>query len=130
MKVRQFFAVGGLVAMVFGLAFLIGPQASLQMYGVETQPHNLMQARYFGSTLLAFGLILWLARNTRDEVAIRAMLIAGVLGNLVGALISLLAVMNRLQGPMAWGSVAIYTVFAVGGLYFLAADRHSAWGVT
>ena len=120
MKASTFLAVSGAIGALFGLEFLLAPAFALGQYGVPTEPHNLMQARYFGSTLLAFGLILWLARRTRDDDAIRAILQASVVGNALGAGLSVWSAMVRLQGPMAWVSVAIYLVFCLAGVYYLS----------
>ena len=122
MKREMFFAVLGIVALAFGLGFLLTPDMALRIYGVPTQPHNLMLARYFGSALLGFGLIYFLARDTQDALAVRALLTSEVIGNLIGATISASAAGN-LQNSMAWTSVVIYVVFAAGGAYYLFAAK-------
>lgn len=122
MKREQFFAMTGIVAAIFGLAFLFFPEMSLRMYGVPTDPHNLMQSRYFGSALLALGLLWFLARDTQDAPAIRAMLVSGLVGDIAGAVISASAA-GGLQNGMAWMSVAIYAAFAVASAYYLVAGR-------
>lgn len=119
MKRGMFFAILGIVGVLFGLGFLLVPEMTLRMYGVPTEPHNLMQSRYFGSVLLAFGLIFFLARDTQDPKAIRALLVGGFVGNVVGAMISASAAGNGL----AWMSVAIYAAFAVGAGYLLLAKQ-------
>lgn len=120
----MFFAITGIVASLFGLAFLLVPE-TIRLYGVPTDPHNLMQARYFGSALLAFGLVSFLARSTQEAIAIRALLVAGLVANIAGAVISASAA-GGLQNNMAWLSVAIYGVFAAGGAYYLFAPSQKA----
>lgn len=122
MKREMFFAIFGIVAVLFGLAFLLAPEVSLRMYGVPTDPHNLMQSRYFGSALLGLGLVFFLARETQDQKAIRALLVGGVVGNLIGAVISGSAAGN-LQNSLAWVSVAIYLALAAGCGYYLLVAR-------
>jgi predicted permease len=78
-----------------------------------------MQSRYFGGTLLAYGLVFWLARGTRDDAARRALLLAAVVGNLVGLALSLWSRLEGLQGVLAWLSVAIYAALLLGSLNFL-----------
>jgi hypothetical protein len=84
-----------------------------------------MQSRYFGATLMAFGLISFLARNTQDAVAIRALLVGGLVGNVIGAFISASAA-GGLQNNMAWVSVVIYGVFAAAAVYYLFAAKQGA----
>lgn len=125
MKRQMFFAIAGVVATVFGLSFLFAPEVSLRTYGVPTDPHNLMQSRYFGSALLALGLVWFLARDTTDPIAVRAMLVAALLGNIAGAVISA-SVAGNLQNNMAWLSVAIYSAFSGASGYYLMAGRRAA----
>ena len=119
MKLAAFLGLAGALGILFGLEFLLIPDLALSQYGVPTEPHNLMQARYFGSTLLAFGLLLWLARGTLDSTARRALLAASVVGNLIGLLLSLWSRLAGLQSLLAWLSVAIYGALFLGALYFL-----------
>lgn len=82
-----------------------------------------MQSRYFGGALLALGLLWFLARDTQDPPAIRAILVSGLAGDIAGAVISASAA-GGLQNDMAWMmSVAIYAAFAVASAYYLVAGR-------
>ena len=119
MKLAAFLGLSGVLGIVFGLEFLLIPELALSQYGVPTEPHNLMQARYFGSTLLAFGLVNWLARASTDEGTRRALLVAGIVGNLIGLVLGLWARSAGLQGLLAWLAVGIYGALLLGGLYFL-----------
>jgi hypothetical protein len=125
MKRQVFFAIAGIVSAVFGLSFLLATEMSLRMYGVPTDPHNVMQGRYFGSALLALGLLWFLARDTQDPAAIRAILVAALVGNVAGGAISVASV-GTLQNGMAWTSVGIYAAFALASAYFLLAGRRAA----
>ena len=119
MKLSAFLGLAGALCVLFGLEFLLIPDMALAQYGVPTEAHHQMQARYFGSMLLAFGLVLWLARNTLDTAARRALLLASVVGNGAGLLLSLWSRFAGLQGLLAWLSVAIYGALAFGALAFL-----------
>jgi hypothetical protein len=119
MKLPAFLGLAGALGILFGLEFLLIPELALSQYGVPTEPHNLMQSRYFGSALLGLGLINWLARSTRDDVARRALLLAAVAGNGVGLALSLWSRLEGLQGALAWLSVVIYGALLLGALNFL-----------
>lgn len=129
MKASSYLAISGVLGVLFGLGFLLAPQATLPMYGVPTDPHNLMQMRYFGGAMVWVGLIAWLARNVRHGEALRAILQASVVGNAVGALISTWAALSGLQNAMAWSSVLIYTLLLIGALYLLASPARIASAV-
>jgi hypothetical protein len=126
MKIATYLAIAGIVSLLFGLEFLLAPEFSVKQYGVPADPHVLMLGRYFGGTLLTYGLIFWFARSTRDDVALRALLIGAVVGNLLGVVISAWAGLAALQNAMAWFSVAIYGVLLLGAAYFLTSPTRRA----
>ena len=119
MKLSAFLGLAGAIGVLFGLEFLLIPELALSQYGVPTEAHNLMQARYFGSTLLAFGLLVFLARGAQEAATQRALLIASIVGNLGGLVLSLWSRFAGLQGLLAWLGVAIYGALLLGSLYFL-----------
>jgi uncharacterized membrane protein YbaN (DUF454 family) len=124
MKIATYLAIAGVVASLLGLEFLLFPSFALAQYAIPTDPHNLMQARYFGGTLLAFGLVPWLARRTRDDLALRAILQASVVGNAACTAISVWAAIAGLQNQMVWGSVAVYLAFLLASIYYLSSPAH------
>jgi len=126
MKLGTFFAITGLIGVLFGLQFLLVPGFALKQYAIPTDPHSLMQARYFGATLLPYGLLVWLARRTRDDGALRAILQANVVAYSLGCVISGWAAVTGLQNQMAWSSVVIYGLFLLGSLYFLSSPTRRA----
>jgi hypothetical protein len=73
MKLSSFLAVSGAIGILFGLEFLLVPGFALPQYGMPTEPHNLLQARYFGASLLPWSLIAWLS------VAIYGVFLVGAL---------------------------------------------------
>ena len=126
MKISTFLAVFGLLGIVFGLPFFAVPELTGPLYGVPENPHTVMQARYFGATLFAVGVIHWLSRNIRDDAAICALLKGGLFGNAGGLAISAWAAMTGMQNQMAWSSVGIYGLLIAGALYFLASPERRA----
>ncbi len=119
MKLSAFLGLAGVLGLLFGLEFLLIPEMALAQYGVPTEPHHLMLSRYFGSTLLAFGLLLWLARGAQDTPIQRALLLASTVANLLGLVLSLWSRFSGLQGVLAWLSVGLYGALLLGSLYFL-----------
>lgn len=120
MKVSTFVALSGAIAMLFGLEFLLVPEFGLPQYGMRTEPHNLLQARFFGGTLLALGLVMWLGRGVRDDATLRALLSGNAVSGVIGTALSLWAAFAGLQNAMAWLSVLTYGALLVGALYFLS----------
>lgn len=119
MKCSTFLSVTGILGIVFGLGFLLTPEAVAPLYGVPVEAHTMMMDRYFGGSLLWVGLISWLTRGLRDDAAVRAVLQAGTLGNLTGLVISAWAALTGLMNALAWSSVSLYALMLLGCVYFL-----------
>jgi hypothetical protein len=119
MKCSSFLSVTGILGIVFGLGFLLAPEAVAPLYGVPVEAHTMMMDRYFGGSLLWVGLITWLARGLRDDAALRTLLQAGTVGNLAGLAISAWAALTGLMNALAWSSVSLYALMLLGCVYFL-----------
>jgi len=78
MKISTYLAIAGAVLALFGLQCMLVPHFALQQYDFPTEPHNVLQIRTLGVTQLGYGLTLWLARSTRDDTVLRAILLASV----------------------------------------------------
>jgi len=119
MKCSTFLSVSGILGIVFGLGFLLAPEAAAPLYGIPIEPHTMMMDRYFGGTLLWVGLVAWLARGVRDDAALRAILQANVVGNVAGLVISVWATLAGLLNAMGWSSAILYALLLLGSLYLL-----------
>ncbi len=78
MTVRTFFTILAILSFLFGIGFMLAPGQVLANYGIELSPALALVGRLFGGALLTLGVILWLARDFRDEAAIRAVLMGGL----------------------------------------------------
>ena len=127
MKVGTFLAATGIIGVLFGLEFLLAPEFASRQYapanGVALDPRSIMTVRFFGGALLAWGLIAWFSRHTRDAVAVKAVLLGSLIGDVIGAVLALWARLSGVQNDMAWMSVLIYGAIAAGSAYFLLAHR-------
>ena len=126
MKLPTFFSTFGAIAIVFGLVFLLVPVLSLPIYGLPTEPSNVVEARYFGATLLPFGVLVWLARSTQDATAIRAILVASALVTALGVVVSAWSALSGVENAMAWSSAVIYGALLIGCVYFLTSGARGA----
>ncbi len=91
------------------------------IYGVPADPHTALEVQFFGSALIWVGAVAWFAKDFRDWDAVRGVLIANVVGTIVGGGVNLLGTFQGLMNGMAWSSTVIYALLLVGAL-----DRLSA----
>jgi uncharacterized membrane protein YfcA len=85
----------------------------------RADPSAILNLQFFGSALLAWGVITWFARDL-DWAAVRGVLIGGIVGDVVGGLLSVWAIVEGLVNAFGWTSVVIYVLLLLGGLYFLS----------
>jgi len=114
MRPNALFLAAGVLALAFGLGFLLAPAAVLPIYGAATDPATLLMSRFFGVALVQLGLTLYLIREVRDGAAVRALCLAGVVGSVFGALVAFLGVGSGVTNGLGWSTVAIYVLLLVG----------------
>lgn len=124
MRLRTLLLIGGLIALVFGIAFLVAPQAVLRLYGVAPDPAITMMSRYFGAALLQIGLVFYLIRDVGDLRTQRGVVLGSFLGSLAGLVVALTAQFWGLVNALGWSTVAIYAFLLVGyGTFIFGTPR-------
>ena len=74
--------------------------------------------RLFGSALIGFALLTWMARNATDSDARRAIVLALFISECIGFIVTLIGQINNVVNVLGWSSVAIYLLLALGFGYF------------
>ncbi len=106
------------------LAFVMMPRALLAQYGATaTDARVILMSRFFGAALTSLGFLVWLARNTVDSQARGAIVLAGLVGNIIGFFVALQGQMQGLVNALGWSTMMIYALFAIGFAYFQFAPK-------
>jgi hypothetical protein len=108
MRPTTVYVTAGGLALAFGLGFFLAPGVVLPMYGVSPDAATLLMSRFFGVALLQVGVILYLARETRDGSTARALALGGVVGSTAGVIVALTGVVAGTVNALGWSTVAIY----------------------
>jgi len=119
MSSKLYLTIAAVLAILYGIGFVLIPAKMGELYGVQPEPHAILNVQYFGSALLAWGVILWFARDL-DWAAVRGVLIGSVVGDAVGGLLSVWGISQGLVNAFGWTSVVIYVLLLLGALYFLS----------
>ena len=119
MRFKNLLTVKAIVCLGFGPLLLFVPEWLLNLLGTSFGPGAALTAREYGATLIGNLLLTWLARNTKDLIARRA-----IIWNLFAydaiALIATVAI--QLSGglnALGWGIVFVYLFFTIGFGYLL-----------
>jgi hypothetical protein len=118
MKLSSFLMLATIVAAAFGLAFLVAPSQLVALYGVTLTPATEVIGRIAGSTILAFAIVFWAARNASGAEVLKAVMVAGFVGNGLDFLILLHATAAGLLNGLGWLQVLINGALAAGFGYF------------
>lgn len=130
MSRSTYMAVAAVLALVFGLAFLLIPARLLDLYGIGTDEVGLYLARYVGSTYIGIGLIAWLARNAPEGPALRAVITGSFVLSAIGLVIAVFDALSGLGNALTWLTVAVYVFLAVGFGYLLFGDVRRGVSIT
>jgi len=118
-KLRRFLGIAAIVTVLNGIGYVLAPRALLPTYGITPDAGAVLGFRLLGAALLAFGLILWFLRLSRDWTAQRGLLIGATVGNTVGVVVSLWATLHGVMNGSGWLFVITYAIFLIGYVYFL-----------
>ena len=119
MKLNSFMSIAGLVALIFGLAFLFAPVGAMAIYGVSLDISGQYVARYLGSAFLGVGVLTWSARNAeKNDLGLRAIILGAFALCVTGFIASLFDVLTGPGNNMVWSTVAIYFLLMLGFGYF------------
>jgi hypothetical protein len=116
MVARKLLIVTALVEAPIGLMLLFSPPlvAGLLLGVSLDAPAALIVGRIAGAALLSLGVAFWLARDDRQSLALRGLVVAMLLYNC--AAVSVLAhagVVVGLVGVLMWPAVALHAAIAV-----------------
>ena len=122
MSTRLYLTIAAIVAILYALAFLLFPvQASLSLSDFA-EPRAVLYLRFCGAAVLAWGLIVWFARDFQEWDAVRSVLIASIVG--LGPANLIINVGATFQGWLngnAWGSTVVLFLLLLGAVYELSA---------
>ena len=121
MTVKTFFAILAVLSFLFGVGFVLAPDQVMANYGIEHSPALALLGRLIGGALLTLATILWLARDFRDEAAVRAVLVGGLVGDVVNLVVATTGTLSGTTNALGWSTVLIYLFAALGSGYFLMA---------
>ncbi len=113
-----FMLLHAMLALAFGIAFVLAPASVLGLYGVTTDPAGTFMARLWGAAAIQVGLTAWLARKDIDTPARRAVQLGNAGGLAVGFVIALLGQVGGLFNTLGWSTVLLFLLLCVGYGYF------------
>ena len=126
MKFSTLMVIKAVVCIGFAPLLLFFPGPLLGLFGAAFGSGAALTAREYGAALVGNFLLTWLARNTEDSVARRAIIIGLFAYDAVALIACLFLQFSGVLNLLGWGVVAIYLFFTVGFGYFMMPRRKVA----
>lgn len=114
MRLTLTFSVTAIGSLLFGLAYLLIPTDLLALYGVSLDPSIRWVARLFGSALIGYAAIFWLARKITSGPALRAILIGAFISASTGLAVAVIELPLDSGNGFVWSIVVIYFLLMLG----------------
>jgi hypothetical protein len=120
MGTKVYLTIASIAAFLYALAFLLIPVQASLFFSDFAEPRAVLYLRFCGAAVLAWGLIVWFARDFQGWYAVRSVLIATVAGLAVNIVINISAILEGWLNAKAWGSTVVLALLLPGGAYQLS----------
>jgi hypothetical protein len=117
MKLKTLLVLNAVVFAGSALTAILFSEKVLSMYGVDSNPAASLMGQYSALGTIAMALIAWFARNVEDRKAQLAIILAFLITNILGVIISISGIISGVM-KNGWLVVGIYMLFALGYAYF------------
>jgi hypothetical protein len=118
MKLGNLMVINAIIAGIFGISFVVAPGPIVALYGVTgSAPLNFV-AKLYGSSLIAFAMITWVARNANDSDTRKAIVFGLLVGDAIALVVCLIAQLGNVINALGWSAVVIYLFLTLGFGYF------------
>lgn len=119
MKLSILLVINAIVILIFGIALIVVPAATMSLYGITSEPALNFTAQLFGATLITIGILTGMtARNTTASDVLQAIVLALLIGNAISFIVALIGQLSGVMNGVGWVIVAIYLLLALGYAYF------------
>jgi hypothetical protein len=123
MRFRTLLIINAVIALGYAIGLLVLPETILSIHGITQGSAEVLMARFFGVTLLAIGLLTWLARDVTAADTLRAIAIALLISDIVGATVSAQGTLSGVMSAVGWSAFALYVLLGLGYAYILFVKR-------
>jgi hypothetical protein len=128
MSARLYLTIAAVIAILYALAFLIIPIQSSLFFSGFAEARAVLYLRFCGAAILAWGLIVWFARDFQHWYAVRSVLIGSIVGLVVNILITVWTTLAGWLNANSWGSAVVLVLLLIGAIYQLSSGDRGGVG--
>jgi len=126
MKFRTLMIIKAVVCLGLGVPILLAPVFLYSLFGASLNPGGVFAAREYGASLIGNLMLTWFARNAIESEVRRAIALGLCVYDAIGFVVTLIAQITGVLGPLGWFAAAIYLFFAIGFGCFLLPPKKVA----
>jgi len=119
MNFKTLMVIKAIVCLCFSLILLAIPGKLYSLFGTELSDGGIFAAREYAAAMGGILFVCWIARNAAISDARTGIITGLFVYDLIGVIISILAVISGVLNPLGWLIVLIYLFFTLGFGYFL-----------
>ena len=119
MNYRTMFLINSFIAVLFGLGFLIIPSLVLNQFGVDQYAATKLASQFFGTAMLALGLLLWFAKDVMDANLQKGMGLALLVSAAAGLAITIVGTVTGILRSNWWIAMLVYVLFGLAYAYLV-----------
>jgi hypothetical protein len=119
MNFRIMLLINALIAALLGLGLLAVPDKILVQFGVDGYAATKLAAQFFGTAMLALGLLLWFAKDVTEENLQKGMAIALMVGAAAGLMITAVGTTSNILRSNGWIAMLVYLLFGLAYAYLI-----------
>ncbi len=117
MLAKRLLQLNLIVSSLIAFTFILLPGPTLALYGISNDSSTRFIAEYFGTTHVAFAVLVWFALSRPASELPKAVVHSFFAGEVAGTLVLLLAQLRGIMNTLGWGFVGLSLLFTVGWGY-------------
>jgi hypothetical protein len=118
MKLNTLFVINTVVAVQFGLGFILIPSQLLSLYDFDINAVGIYLTRLLWAAFLAFAIISWLVRGSVSSHDQRTVVMAFLIADILNFIVSLIYQFQAIANAIGWSTSVIYLLLGLGFGYF------------
>jgi hypothetical protein len=118
MKFRTLMIIKAIVCASFGVFILFAPGTIYTILGISLNPAGYIPARQYAASLFGNLMLTWIAKDSTESVARRAIIVALCVYDAIGFIVTLIALLTGQMNALGWAIAALYLFLALGFGYF------------
>lgn len=114
MNYRTLFLINSFIVFLLGAAFMVVPSRMIDQFGVDNYVSTKMAAQFFGTAMVALGLLLWFAKDVTSEGVQKGMGVALLVGAVAGLVVTVIGTAAGTLRTNGWLAILAYVLFGFG----------------